>query len=146
MCWAEAGCFWYVYSKLKGNHPARLSFNMPKYIHTHWEVVGRDLLESTPERDAELLLPRPEYTICLKAKTKDPSLEWCAGSAVRRSCLLGLGWEVHPQLSSLGDSPVKQHSSPQSLGGGFFFFMGSKELFLYPSNSLWTVSKTWEVS
>lgn len=30
--------------------------------------------------------------------------------------------------------------------GFLLFFRGSKELFLYPSYSLWIVSKTWEVS
>lgn len=107
------------------------------------------------ERDAELLFPRPEYTkvnmdlslrlLVQAAPTYTSARQGFAGSAERRRCLQGLGEEIHPQPSTPSDSPMKQHSS--SRGVGFLlFFKGSKELFLYPSNSLWTVSKTWEVS
>lgn len=48
-------------------------------------------------------------------------------------------------------APGQSHETTQQLKVflGFLFLLcvkGSKELFLYPSNSLWTVSETWEVS
>lgn len=73
-------------SKETALHPARLSFNAPKYIHTHRKVVGRDLLESVLERDAELLFPWPEYTICLKAKHGPVCRAPSAGSVYPQQC------------------------------------------------------------
>lgn len=117
-------------SKETASHPSHPSFYAPKHAHTHQKVVGRGLLWSMMERDAELLFPRPEH----RKVNMDPSLKllmraaptytcaWqgFAGSAERRRCLQGLGWEIHPQPSSRSDSPMKQHSSSRGLVCCFF--------------------------
>lgn len=48
--------------------------------------MGRDLLESMLERDAELLLPMTEYTIILKAKHGPVSRAPGAGSVYLHQC------------------------------------------------------------
>lgn len=74
-------------SKETALYPAPLSFNTLKYIHTHWKIVGRELLESALKREAELLLPRPEYTICLKAKHRPVSRAPGAVSVHLHQCM-----------------------------------------------------------
>lgn len=120
--------------------------------------IGKLWVGSTLGSNAERLLPRPEYAICLKEKHGHVSWGPGAGNVylhqyqggfqgttVGRSTLLGLGWEAHPQPSVT----APQCNTAAQGGSTHFFtflFMESKELFLHPSNSLWTASKTWEVS
>lgn len=149
-------------SKETALYPTPLSFNTLEYIHTHWKIVGRELLKSMLKREAEFLLPRPEHTICLKAKHRPVSRAPGAGSVYlhqRMAVICRLcGEEELSAAAGLGSPPpaftpwwqtCETTQQPKGFGAFFCLFFHvkyKKKLFLYPSNRLWTVSKTWEVS
>lgn len=120
--------------------------------------IGKLWVGSTLGSNAELLLPGPEYEICLMEKHGHVSWAPGAGSIYLHQYQSGFqgtkwegthcwGWVGKPSLSlQWQPHDATQQSRVVLLIFFILLFMESKKLFLHLSNSLWTVSKTWEVS